>query len=442
MTDGPQGATTRGDIFYFILCKEGWSEEAADDEAQRVAAMTSPDWWNASTETVKLDSLYDSVVGFMDGVSRVPDPFVKQDFINRFMGLTGEAELGSKAHRRATEKASAAQLMLEHKKTGRPLLPPLSRSGLRRTGEMFYRLGYAKAPGKDKEAIDAMMLAGAEQGGEMRLLLETESGQALAISTSRWVRFAMPVVRYVGHRYAAALMATSVPSGVEVHPPWGTFLIEMPNDMVFVSAPGAERNESVSFVFATQITDPGIVVNGEPSWIFLVMTRNHLTLHRIWVPLSKITSLSLDDGWEAFPEGGMYSLDTVDERAMELIGRLVLGTCLAMAEPSNVRQIGGPGSPRHHRDPHQEPDEPRVYEVGHTVTVDCREPLREFNMGIRRNALTVQFMVKGHWRQQACGPKLTERKTIWVSPYWKGPTDGPVLIRDHVLSRSPVSAEH
>lgn len=302
---------------------------------------------------------------------------------------------------------------------------------------MFYQLGYAKAPGKDKEAADAMMLAGALQGGDLGLLLKTEAGQVNAISMSRWVRFAMPVVHYVGHKYAAALMATSVPKGIEVHPPWGTFLIEPPNDMVFVHNPDTGRHESVSFIFASQFTDPDLLEGREPLWTFLVIARSNLSLYRTRVPLSKITSLDADEGWEAFPEGGMYAMNTVDERAMVLIGRLVLGTCLAMSDAANVRQIGGPGAPlRSRRDPKQEPDEPRVYEVGHAVTVDCREPLRAFNMGLQRNALTIQFMVRGHWRQQACGPKLTEHKTIWVSPYWKGPTDGPVLIRDSILSGS------
>lgn len=30
---------------------------------------------------------------------------------------------------------------------------------------------------------------------------------------------------------------------------------------------------------------------------------------------------------------------------------------------------------------------------------------------------------RGHWKQQAHGPKHAERKTIWVEPYWTGPAD-------------------
>lgn len=34
---------------------------------------------------------------------------------------------------------------------------------------------------------------------------------------------------------------------------------------------------------------------------------------------------------------------------------------------------------------------------------------------------TVRTLVQGHWRNQACGPKFSERKLIWIEPFWRGP---------------------
>lgn len=34
-----------------------------------------------------------------------------------------------------------------------------------------------------------------------------------------------------------------------------------------------------------------------------------------------------------------------------------------------------------------------------------------------------RFMVRGHWRNQAHGPRLQLRKRMWIEPYWKGPED-------------------
>lgn len=49
--------------------------------------------------------------------------------------------------------------------------------------------------------------------------------------------------------------------------------------------------------------------------------------------------------------------------------------------------------------------------------------------------LTVRFRVRGHWRNQACGPKLSEHKLIWIQPYWKGPTYAELLERNYIVKR-------
>lgn len=45
----------------------------------------------------------------------------------------------------------------------------------------------------------------------------------------------------------------------------------------------------------------------------------------------------------------------------------------------------------------------------------------------------VQWMVRGHQRWQACGPRHSERKLIWILPHMKGRADAPMLRRDHVI---------
>lgn len=40
--------------------------------------------------------------------------------------------------------------------------------------------------------------------------------------------------------------------------------------------------------------------------------------------------------------------------------------------------------------------------------------------------LDKRVLVRGHWRRQPCGPRNTERKIIWVEPFFRGPEDGPV----------------
>jgi len=42
-------------------------------------------------------------------------------------------------------------------------------------------------------------------------------------------------------------------------------------------------------------------------------------------------------------------------------------------------------------------------------------------------SVTKRFVVRGHWKSQACGPGMTLRKRIFVQPYWKGPKEGEKL---------------
>ena len=41
-----------------------------------------------------------------------------------------------------------------------------------------------------------------------------------------------------------------------------------------------------------------------------------------------------------------------------------------------------------------------------------------------RNSPAVRYLVRGHWRSQACGPRLESRKLIWIRPHWRGPLRG------------------
>lgn len=38
-----------------------------------------------------------------------------------------------------------------------------------------------------------------------------------------------------------------------------------------------------------------------------------------------------------------------------------------------------------------------------------------------------QWIVRGHWRRQACGPDRAERRPIWIAPHRKGPENAPLL---------------
>lgn len=46
--------------------------------------------------------------------------------------------------------------------------------------------------------------------------------------------------------------------------------------------------------------------------------------------------------------------------------------------------------------------------------------------GLQRGALTQRHWVRGHWRQQPCGPGRTQIKPVYIKPHLRGPDHAPI----------------
>jgi len=47
--------------------------------------------------------------------------------------------------------------------------------------------------------------------------------------------------------------------------------------------------------------------------------------------------------------------------------------------------------------------------------------------------LKYRLLVAGHWKNQVCGPQRSERKRIFIEPYWKGPGEAIEVNKDHSI---------
>ena len=63
----------------------------------------------------------------------------------------------------------------------------------------------------------------------------------------------------------------------------------------------------------------------------------------------------------------------------------------------------------------------------------ARLPGEEPSEGEKKWGLSVRFMVRGHWRNQACGAKMGQRRPVYVAPYLKGPEDAPLKSSETVF---------
>lgn len=239
--------------------------------------------------------------------------------------------------------------------------------------------------------------------------------------SAEWARLAYPLVQ-LGHVYAAALMATQVPRDIDIHAPWPVFYVAVPAGLVTILArDGTPEDVTGLLVFVAK-----------ERWTFLAPATT-VEYSRICSELDFMRADRLSGFESEGPWGdtGTYGLDSEphDDRAALCLSRLLLNACVAMSDPRAVRQVGKahrwqPGAPP--------PSTPRVYELNRPVRVDCRDSVRGFIRGGSRIP-AVQWLVRGHWRQQAHGPQHAQRRLTWIEPYWKGADGAPLVMHEHQL---------
>ncbi len=233
--------------------------------------------------------------------------------------------------------------------------------------------------------------------------------------SAEWARLAYPLIQ-PNHVYAAALMATAPPPDVEIRAPWPTFYLAVPPGLVTLLSREGEP-EPVEGVLAYVARD---------RWTFVAPAMT-VEYSRVCFTLDAMRAGELLDE-SMGPAWGDYGLtaESHDERAALCLSRLLLNACVAMSDPRVVRPIG-----KAHREPL--PTAPRVWEMGRPVRVDCRQAVRDYIRGGSRIP-AVQWLVRGHWRNQAHGPERSMRTMRWIEPYWKGADGAPLAVRDHQLN--------
>ena len=75
-------------------------------------------------------------------------------------------------------------------------------------------------------------------------------------------------------------------------------------------------------------------------------------------------------------------------------------------------------------------------EVGaDTIPIIVQKPNSSATDGTQQSLIQLakRFIVRGHWRNQPHGSQLSERKLIWIKPYYKGPEMADLVNRPYVV---------
>lgn len=254
--------------------------------------------------------------------------------------------------------------------------------------------------------------------------------QITDFAAARWVDQGLPTIQ-LGHKYAAALMASSVEKTdlTEVPIPWKAFVIEIPPELLAIEDPETGKLSGVCHILVQHFTRG----DTEPVWNYIANSTERVSLWQHAVPMNEI----INDGLEGEVDWSTYSfglkVDDRDERVNFLIGRLIVGVCLALSGKDRTLKPIGPGHKysgdiRTASEPLQ-----RIFQLGHPIKLDCREALSDYVEGRTKRVMTAQSLVVGHWKRQPHGPQNSLRKWIWREPFWRGPEEGPILQRSHKL---------
>ena len=253
--------------------------------------------------------------------------------------------------------------------------------------------------------------------------------QIVFFFAARWADQGFPTVT-MGHKYAAALMATSVPreAVADVRPPFHAFAIEVPQGLLNVlDHDGTSYDVTRVCVQHTRAPD---------AWYYVVFTTGRVALYKHGISTEMLTEEEFKDECEWDTYSFSVPMSSRDDRINFLVQRLILNVCLAMASKDAARPVGkaagmGPGTLRSSPEPLV-----RTYKLGKPLKLDCRDAVRDYAEGVRpQSKLSVQVLVRGHWRRQAHGPEHSLRKWLWIEPFWRGPEDAPILARPHDLGR-------
>lgn len=261
-------------------------------------------------------------------------------------------------------------------------------------------------------------------------MLEGSDGQCTALGSARWCDNGFPQVT-MGHKYCSYLMASTMsPEACDyVKPPWNAFVIEVPNDVLFLSDSDTKEEHMIRRILVLRLSTHS---KGQAHcWGYVAFTDSSLTLWRYGVTAAELAVPS-EEGM-VMGEGSQ-EFTAVDERLAIVIGRFIISTCLAMSDPTNIKKTGA-GHKEYEKGAHRTSDEPvlRTFQIGKPVKLDFREAISRYIKYGAKRMPSVQVLVCGHYKMQPYGPRHSLRKLLWIQPFWRGPEDAPILVRPHEL---------
>jgi hypothetical protein len=274
-----------------------------------------------------------------------------------------------------------------------------------------------------------------------------------------WGAFGMPVINIPEAKMAASLCMTRIPSEYidSVVPPWPAMMIRVPEDLGLVidGVSGLKNGEQVPCRLISVRRSWAANSKGEP-WESWYVRLNGVLLDDGTAMIKRSTAdaqalgftekMMMEDYGRDLDRSLNHSITVPIEqlcepsewggptgRSMEMACRLVAGACMAFSSgmARTQKSTGGALNKRQEKFPTSNQYLLRA-PIKFNVTAGVRNYIANGKKG-RGGLQSVQYVVRGHWKNQAHGSGRAERKFIHIEPYWRGPEDAPIAVRPHIL---------
>jgi hypothetical protein len=244
---------------------------------------------------------------------------------------------------------------------------------------------------------------------------------------AEWASLAFPTVA-LSSSVASSLVATAGDSCPDAHAPWGSFAIALPEE-----DPWGGTGVWVQRVLTTvEAGDIYSVLSenalGGSAHINAALCANLERLNRIDAALSPMEQVQ-----DSLEERGFHG-STDNDRHGELTSKLTASVILALTSETATLTKRLPRARGLCKVTHSEL-KGGTYVLGLPVKCDLTKEVSDWVAG-RTKSITrsaVRWLVRGHWRQQACGLDMKDHRRTWIAPYWKGPERAAALVRPHVI---------
>jgi hypothetical protein len=256
-----------------------------------------------------------------------------------------------------------------------------------------------------------------------QLVKNVEQGKELR-EPSQWAEDGFCTLEAHSEIYAAALMCTSADAvGFgDVHFPSKAIVFRFPTNLL---------DAEYARIDISMLGDVRLHVCG---------CSGRRSMHLAADTVDDLLFTPLNEGDEVISDGitmedGSILRNTTSEekRILILIRHYIAGLIIAYQVKSNWTYEGVRLSQV--KKTRGVPPQHRYYVLGRKVRTDVREGVQRYVNGESHKSPSFQFVVRGHYRNQACGPNHSERRIIWIEPFWK-PGKNPenkILVRSVAL---------